>query len=599
MMGLAVISFVGFGFNMSGGGITKIGSVGNVDISVDDYARALRSEMASAGRQFGITLTMEQLLAFGMDAAVRQKMVSSAAIDSETNRLGLSVGDKRVALELAATNVFQGINGKFDRDIYRDTLKRNNLTEIEYEMGLRNDLSQALFEGVTVSNFGAPKVIAQKLYAYAAQTRGFTLKSLSATDLPQAPVQATEADLLAFYNKNIGQFTDPEAKRISYAVLLPSDLAPKLSVDETSLRVLYEENKAYYIQPERRLVERLAFATMEEARAAKTQLDAGESLENLVKSRGLSLDDIDMGDVEIEDLGAAGTDVFELSKPGIVGPFESDLGPALFRMNAILAAQKTTFNQARADLVDQYRQEAAARAIGEELELIDNRLAEGAELSDMENEFSMRLGRLDYATGLDNPLMSYSAFRETADTLQEGDFPKAILVDDGGVVVLQYDEFVSATPIPFEKAHDDVATALSNKTLSDALRAYGEELVVKVAGGGATLGQLGITQTAVQQTRDANIPSTPKEVLLEVFKMQSTAVQLVTSGDYVAVLQLNTIDEADLTTPDALAETKSIAARLEQSIAQDAYGLISLDLAQRAGIELNNGAINAVHGQMQ
>jgi peptidyl-prolyl cis-trans isomerase D len=171
MMGLAVISFVGFGFNMSGGGITKIGSVGNVDISVDDYARALRSEMASAGRQFGITLTMEQLLAFGMDAAVRQKMVSSAAIDSETNRLGLSVGDKRVALELAATNVFQGINGKFDRDIYRDTLKRNNLTEIEYEMGLRNDLSQALFEGVTVSNFGAPKVIAQKLYAYAAQTR--------------------------------------------------------------------------------------------------------------------------------------------------------------------------------------------------------------------------------------------------------------------------------------------------------------------------------------------------------------------------------------------------------------------------------------------
>ncbi|MFB0993225.1 MAG: hypothetical protein QMC17_00070, partial [Paracoccaceae bacterium] len=109
----------------------------------------------------------------------------------------------------------------------------------------------------------------------------------------------------------------------------------------------------------------------------------------------------------------------------------------------------------------------------------------------------------------------------------------------------------------------------------------------------------GITQTAVQQTRDANIPSTPKEVLLEVFKMQSTAVQLVTSGDYVAVLQLNTIDEADLTTPDALAETKSIAARLEQSIAQDAYGLISLDLAQRAGIELNNGAINAVHGQMQ
>ena len=61
----------------------------------------------------------------------------------------------------------------------------------------------------------------------------------------------------------------------------------------------------------------------------------------------LTLDDIDLGDVSKSDLGAAGEAVFALASPGIVGPFMSDLGPALFRMNAVLAAQNTTFDAAK------------------------------------------------------------------------------------------------------------------------------------------------------------------------------------------------------------------------------------------------------------
>ena len=42
--------------------------------------------------------------------------------------------------------------------------------------------------------------------------------------------------------------------------------------------------------------------------------------DDLVKERGLKLDDIDMGDVTEDQLGAAGKAVFALAQPGLVGP---------------------------------------------------------------------------------------------------------------------------------------------------------------------------------------------------------------------------------------------------------------------------------------
>ncbi|MFD1809426.1 peptidyl-prolyl cis-trans isomerase [Gemmobacter lanyuensis] len=122
-------------------------------------------------------------------------------------------------------------------------------------------------------------------------------------------------------------------------------------------------------------MERLVFASEDEAKAAKARLDAGESFDALVEERGLKLMDIDLGDVSKAELGAAGDGVFALTAPGVAGPLPSDLGPALYRMNAVLAAQETTFEQAKADLTTEYQMDAARRAIADKVEAIDDALA--------------------------------------------------------------------------------------------------------------------------------------------------------------------------------------------------------------------------------
>ena len=153
-----------------------------------------------------------------------------------------------------------------------------------------------------------------------------------------------------------------------------------MPVDEAELKKTYQDKINDYVVPEKRLVERLAFATDADAAAAKARLDAGETFEALVAERQLTLEDVDMGDVSKSDLGAAGDAVFALTEPGVVGPLPSDIGPALFRMNAILAAQETPFESVRDDLAVEVQLAAARAAITAKVEAVDDLLAGGATL---------------------------------------------------------------------------------------------------------------------------------------------------------------------------------------------------------------------------
>ena len=83
------------------------------------------------------------------------------------------------------------------------------------------------------------------------------------------------------------------------------------------------------------------------------------------------------------ELGAAGDAVFALTEPGVAGPLPSDLGPALFRMNAILAAQETTLRRGPRRPGARTADRRRRAAIADKVEAIDDALAGGATLEDL------------------------------------------------------------------------------------------------------------------------------------------------------------------------------------------------------------------------
>lgn len=599
LLAMVITGLGGFGVQNFGGGMQSIGSVGGREIGVNDYARALQAEIGALSAQLGTgQIGVQEALSLGVDAKVRRQMVTAAALDDADDRIGLSVGDARVAQEIAAMPAFRGPSGSFDAAAYRSALGRNNLTDTQFEAQLRDDLARSLLQGAVAGGFAAPAEITERLFAFISERRGFTLLRLAEADLPAPLAAPTDDALKAFYEANIAAFTRPEAKRIAYAALLPEKLAATMEPDEAKLRELYDTRHDEFLKPERRLVERLVFGSDAEAEAAKARIDAGETFETIVAERGLKLLDIDLGDVSRAELGAAGEAVFALAAPGVAGPLPSDLGPALYRVNAVLAAQETPFEEAMPALAVEYQQDAARRAIADRIEAIDDALAGGASLEELAKEQAMELGRIDFTAASDDDIAGYPAFREAAGQAQEGDFPEAVQLDDGGVVVLRLDEIVPATPIPFDEAREAVTEGWRRDALRKALAERAVAVKAEVEAG-AGLGTFGILSVTSEIARDGFVEGTPQMLLPEVFRMAPGELKVIESGDFVGLVRLDHVTEADGADADAAALKQAIGAQAEQALAQDALTLFSAAMAAGAGITLDQAAIDAVHAQLR
>lgn len=598
LMAMLVTGLGGYGVTSYGGRVTAIGSVGGRDIDVKDYGRALQAEMNALGAQAGTQLTMQQARDMGLDARVRQQMVTQTAVDDAADRIGVSVGDARVAQEITAMPTFHGAAGGFDRQTYKMTLDRNNLTEAEFEAKIRDDLARALVQGAVASGFVAPATMTGTLYDFIGERRGFSMLVLTEADLSTPLAAPTEDELKAYYDANIAAFTKPEAKRITYVSLLPETLAATMPVDDAELKKLYDQRHEEFVKPERRLVERLVFGTEDEAKAAKAKLDAGETFDALVAERGLKLIDIDMGDVTEAELGAAGADIFAMAEPGVIGPLPSDLGPALYRMNAVLAAQETTFEEARDILTLEYQTDAARRAITDRSEALNDALAGGATLEDLAKEQAMELGTIDYAPGADEGIAAYPAFREAADAVKEGDFPEAVALEDGGLVAIRLDQIVPAAPLPFDEARAAVTAGWHAEALHTALMAEAETMRGKVAAG-TSIGTLGVVSVTSEIARNGFVEGAPPSLLPAVFTMTEGEAKVIEAKDFVALVQLDRIAPAAQEGDGPAALKAAIAAQAEQALAQDAFALFARAEADIGGITLNQAAIDAVHAQMR
>ena len=603
LMGMLILGLGGFGVRNLGGSVQAIASVGDREITVQDYGRALSRELQATSAQIGQPISFEMAQQLGIDRSVQARLLASAALEGEAARVGISVGDAEVRKRLLSFPAFQGLDGKFDREAYKLALQREGLTEGEQAVTNGNfksdEAARTLLQGAVVGAVAAPEVLSATITAWATETRDFTLAELIAADLP-APVAAPDEDQIrAYYDAHPEPYTQPETRRISYVWLTPDMLANKVTLDEAALRKTYEERISEFVTPEKRLVEKLVYPDSAAARAAKARLEAGEvDFAGLARERGLELTDIDLGEVSKEDLGAAGDAVFALDAPGVVGPVETDLGPALFAMNGILDAQTTTFEEARDDLSSEARYDQARRMIAERTDALEDLLASGATLEDVARESDMELGTIAFTPGSEDGIAAYAPFRAAAARATADDFPQLVALDDGGVFALRLDGIDPPALRPLDQVRDQVVADWTRDETEAALVRLATDIAAKTTEP-AMLERSGLVTTRYDGfARNGHIDGAPAEVAERAFAMAEGATEVVTAGGQVFLIALRAVHAADPADPDVASLRKQVDDQMSQAVAQDLFQLFTEAVEARAGIRLNPAAIAAVNAQM-
>ncbi len=595
LMGLLALSLLGFGVEGFGTARQTVGTVGTRDITADDYARALQSELRALGNQLGQDITMEQARNFGIDRRVLDQLVNRAVLDTEAERLGVSAGDATVQSEIVAISSFQGLDGSFDREAYRFALENAGLSEAAFERSIRDEVARSILQMAAIGGATAPAPMVDAVLDHQAQTRDVTVLSLGPDDLDSAVGAPNDTQLRDHYDANIDRYTRPAGKRIAYAWVTPDMLVDTLQVDEQALRDAYAARADQYRQPERRLVERLVFPDMAAARDARARLDAGDAtFEDLVAERGLSLDDTDMGDVTRDDLDAAAEPVFALDQPGIAGPVRTSLGPALFRMNAILAARETSFEDARAELRDQLLRDRARRVLDDNLDLYEDLLAGGATVQELAAETDMQAGTIDWRPGLRDGIAAYDSFRAAARALEDGDFPTLETLSDGGLFAVELVEPLPEAPQPLAEIRTQVTRDWQQAEIRDRLATQARALADRVAGGTAIDALGHDTLRFADLTRDTPLPDLPGAVRARAFELSAGDTAIVTQGTQAHLVRLHAVADPEPDQPATQELRARITERMTQSYTQDLQGYFTDALRQSMQIELDQAMIDAV-----
>jgi len=600
LMGLLILGLGGFGATSFTGNVRSIGSVGDRDIGVNEYARALQNEMRAFEAQSGSPMSFEQAQALGLDRRVLSQLITAAAMDDESDRIGLSVGDETLAKQVQTIPSFQGVDGEFDRDAYRFAIQQTGMSESEFERGLRRETARTLLQGAVISGSALPPSYVDTVLNYFAERRRISWVRVDSSQLEEETFEPSEDELMALYEDQIEDFTLPERKVITYAWLTPEMILDQVEIDEELLRQEYDARAAQYIVPERRLVERLIYADQGRADVANNQLTNGsKTFEDLVEERGLALGDVDLGDVTRADLGDAADAVFGAESGDVVGPIETSLGPAFFRVNGILAAEETSFEDALPDLRQELAFDRARRLVANTAEPAEDMLAGGATLEELAAETDMMLGDVDWADGQSEGIAAYEGFDAEAAALSEDDYPEIKQLDDGGIYAMRLEDVLPPEPVPFEEVRDRVRSIWETRRQMDRLRDVASDMMSKL-GEAADFGSLGLdVQSEEALTRQSSVLGAPDEFVEQAFRMQPGETVMVDGFGAVLILRLEEILPPNLENPDVAEARTSLEQQLQSSVAQDVYRLFSEDVRTRAGATIDQQAINAVHVNFQ
>ncbi|ARU00580.1 peptidylprolyl isomerase [Yoonia vestfoldensis] len=600
IVGIVLVGLAGFGTGGLTGNIRTLGTVGEKDITVAAYQRTLDQQIRALSAQFGSQISFQQAQAFGIDRQALSQVVQTRTLDNEAAEMGISAGDMAVFERISAIQAFQGAGG-FNRETYRLVLQQTGQSESAFEAEIREDLARTLLQASVVAGVPGSAAAADALVRYVAEARDVTL--LRVTDaLLTAPVPgATAADISAFYDANPDMFLLPEAREITYAWMTPAMIQDQMDVTDLAIETLYQDRIAEFIQPERRLVERLNYADRAAAQAAADRLAGAQTtFDALVAERGLTLADVDMGDLGRDDLPADTADAVFTASPGdVVGPFQTTLGAALFRVNAVLNAQEVTLQEAADDLRAELAAEAARSVINDDFDRITDLLAGGATLEDLAERTDLVLGQISWTPQVTEGIAAYDNFRDAAEALTEGAFPQLEVLSDGGVFALRLDGVTPARVPPLDTIRADVAARWQAQAQQDAVLARAAEIAAGLTAD-TDLAALGLTPRVESNlTRRSFVEGTPEGFNEVVFALTPGEARVVDAGNGALILRLDAITAADPTATDQAAQRAAITQSIGAGIAQDLFDAYAQAVQQSTRITINQATVDAVNAQLQ
>jgi len=394
MLVLIFPSFVFFGIQGYNTFIEQEGGLATVDgstVTQQEFDAALRDRVERLRQSLGENFDPKMLETPEARAMVLEGLVLDRALANEARKSNIIITDERLRDVIVGIPAFQE-EGKFSTERYNAFLASQGMTGAMFDQRVREDMrKQALVQAVVESAI-MPKQVTERIEGMLREQREVReLRFAAEQFLPK--VKVTDAQITEFYEKNRPLFETPENVKIEYLVLSPETIAGAGTVAEADVKAYYDQNKARYgTEEQRRASHILLTAEGSDKATARKKAD-----EILAKVRAKPVDFEKLARENSKDSGSAaqGGDLgffgrgmmvkpfeevaFELKEGEISDIVETDFGFHIIRLTDVKPAQAKPFEEVRADIERDLKQQQAQKRFAEAADQFTNVVYEQAD----------------------------------------------------------------------------------------------------------------------------------------------------------------------------------------------------------------------------
>jgi peptidyl-prolyl cis-trans isomerase D len=505
LAGFAISDLSNFGSGNVGfgGGSSTLVKVGKLQITEREMNEAVERRLQEVRRQrpeanfASIAGDYEPIL---------QALIDQKTIIAFSDKYGFRLSKRQIDAQIAQLPGTRGLNGKFSEEAYAQFLARQKMSDAEVREILSGDLLQRMLLIPVATN---PRVSVGMATPYASML--LEQREGEAAAIPVANFRAGlnpgQADLQRFYAANRARYTVPEQRVLRIARVGPEQVAG-ITASDQEIAAAYNSNKAAYAPSDTRSLSQVVVQDQATANAIAAKAKGGTALAAAAGSSGAVTTLADQSREAYT--GVAGAQaaaaVFAAKQGETVGPFKSDFGWVVTRVDSIKTKPGRTLEQARGEIAASLTVDKRKRAIEDLVDKLQTASDDGANFTEAAAKAKLASSEtpLITANGAARGDPSYKALAELAPVIKTGfeiapnDPPEIVsLPGDAGYVMVSPSRVVPAAPAPLASITEQVTkdwiddqarqrAAAAARTIADKT-ARGMALTQALKEAGATL----------------------------------------------------------------------------------------------------------------
>lgn len=610
VMGVSVVSFVFWGVGDVFRGLTapRLAKVGSGEVTVDAFRSAYQSELQRIQQKLRRAVTNEEARQFGLHQQVLERLISETALDQKIRALGLASSDETTQKMLAAEKVFQGPDGKFNPDLFKQIASNAGFTERSFVTAQKAAYLRKLLTDVVVTGVEPPKLMVEALHRFRNESRSidYFILPLSAAGAGATP---SDEEMKKYFAEREQAFRAKEYRKLTSVEVSASSLAKPGDVAAEDVRKLYEDVKTKrFGTPEKREVRQLVLKTEKEVEDVLAKLHAGKDIDAVAAELKLNPKDVNLGVVEQRDFGdpKVGAAVFALAKPGLAEPVKTAFGTVISQVKSINPPVITkSFEQAEAELRTEIAAGKARPEVQRLHDLIEDQRTAGKPLAEAAKAAGIEarvVENVDNA-GLDRDGKPVASLPAGTDLLKAA-FASDVGVDndtvatrDGGYVWFEINAIEPARQKTFEEVKPAVAEAMRAEAAQKALTEKAEEAAKKIRAGQSieeAAKAFGVEVKRATQVRRADRPEFKTNAIIAFFDAPPRGAGSVQTDDgrLVFFVKDSTAPAFDPTSVEAKIITEQLKPALNNDLLEQYIG----GLEKALGVDINQKLLEAATG---